>query len=338
MACRTLNEGFFVILGLTTLLVVAGIIVLPGMGSWVDLAQAQTEAAGAQAPAVNHNTWTSGAPLPTPVAFATGAVLKNEIYVVGGNNGTANVDDVQIYNPVTNTWSTGPSYPTAIGSASSAVVGNVLYVFGGTSDGVNPTNAVWAYNPKTKTWTGKSAMPTARWATAAVFEKNIFYLIGGAVNGSGSGLIATVESYNPATDAWTEEAPMLVAKGQPAAGLLGTTIVVADGATNGQGDTGDNKGYDAATNTWTSLASDPASLFASCFGAIGPKLYDVGGQPAPTFADAFQLSKDKWTTLASIPQSTIFPASAAYKGQLYCIGAWASWEGSVIGNVQIYQP
>src|SRR5271169_5560654 len=131
-------------------------------------------------PAGTHNTWTSGAPMPTPLAFSTAAVLKNEIYVVGGNSGTGNVADVQIYNPVTNTWSTGPSYPTAIGSASSAVVKNILYVFGGSSDGVNPTNAVWAYNPKTKAWTAAAAMPTARWATDAVVEKktNIIYVIG----------------------------------------------------------------------------------------------------------------------------------------------------------------
>ena len=201
-----------------------------------------------EAPAVTHNTWTSGAPMPTPLAFSTAAVLKNEIYVVGGNNGTGQVADVQIYNPVTNAWSTGVSYPTTIGSASSAVVKNILYVFGGTSDGMTPTNAVWAYNPKTKAWTAAAAMPTARWASEAVVEKttNIIYVIGGAANPSGNGFLATVESYNPATNTWTEEAPMLVAKAQSAAGLIGTTIVVADGATNGQGTTGDTEAYDAA--------------------------------------------------------------------------------------------
>lgn len=297
----------------------------------------------AQAPAVTHNTWTSGTPLPTPVVFATSAVLENEIYVVGGTGSTGIVSDVQVYNPVAKTWSTGVAYPTGIESASAAVVKNLLYVFGGTSDGVNPTNAVWEYNPKTKTWAGKAAMPTARWATAVVVENNVIYLIGGVINGSGNGVIATVESYNPSSNTWTEEAPMLVAKGQPAAGLQGSlkagyTIVVADGATNGQGDTGDNEGYDATTNTWKSLAVDPTSRYASCFGSIGPKLYDVGGQPAPTLTSAFQLTKDKWTTLSSAPQSTIFPASAVYKGQLYCIGGWASWEGTIINNVQIYQP
>ena len=295
----------------------------------------------AQTPAVTHNTWTSGAPMPTPLAFSTAAVLKNEIYVVGGGNGTANVADVQIYNPVTNAWSTSPSYPTAIGSASSAVAKNILYVFGGSSDGVNPTNAVWAYNPKTKAWTGVAAMPTARWATVAVLEKktNIIYVIGGDINSSGNGNIDTVESYNPATNTWTEEAPMLVARGQAAAGLIGTTIVVADGATNGQGTTGDTEAYDPATNTWKTLASDPASRYASCQGSIGTKLFDLGGQTAPTYSDDFQLSKNSWTTtLAAAPQSIIFPASAVFKKQLYCIGGWSANGGPVIGNVQIYQP
>jgi N-acetylneuraminic acid mutarotase len=303
--------------------------------------RAQSDQSEAPGPAISHNTWTSGAPMPTPLAFSTAAVLKNEIYVVGGNNGTANVDDVQIYNPVTNAWSTGPSYPTGIGSASSAVVKNILYVFGGTSDGVNPTNAVWAYNPKTKAWTAAAAMPTARWASDAVVEEktNIIYVIGGDINGSGNGNIATVESYNPATNTWVEEASMLLAKGQSAAGLIGTTIVVADGATNGQGTTGDTEAYDATTNKWTSLASDPASRYASCQGSIGTKLYDMGGQTAPTYSDDFQLWKDKWTTtLAPVPQSIIFSASAVYKKQLYCIGGWSANGGPVIGNVQIYQP
>ncbi|MGA7565294.1 MAG: kelch repeat-containing protein [Terriglobales bacterium] len=292
----------------------------------------------AQDAEVTHNTWTSGTAMPTAVAFATAAVLKNEIYVVGGNNGTENVADVQIYNPATGTWSTGVSYPTKIGSASSAVVKNILYVFGGSSDGMTPSNAVWAYNPKTKAWTAMEAMPTARWGSEAVVEKNIIYVIGGAANPSGNDFVATVESYNPVTNTWTEEAPMLVARAQSAAGLIGTTIVVADGGTDGQGTSGDNEGYDSATNTWRTLASDPASRYASCFGSIGPKIYDMGGQTATTYSNDFQLSKDEWTPLAPVPQSVIFPASAVYKKQLYCFGGWSANGGPVNGNVQIYQP
>jgi N-acetylneuraminic acid mutarotase len=179
-------------------------------------ARAQTEPASKPLPAVTHNTWTSGAALPTPVCCAAAAVLKNEIYLVGGNSATEQVADVQIYNPATNTWSTGVSYPAAISGASAAVVKNVLYVFGGSTVGGTASNAVWAFSPKTKTWTAMADMPTARWLTAAVVEKNIIYVIGGIV--SPSDFVATVESYNPATNtcselrSWPPTAPLSPAK------------------------------------------------------------------------------------------------------------------------------
>jgi N-acetylneuraminic acid mutarotase len=306
-----------------------------------------TESVGEQTPAIMHNTWKSVAPLPTAVVSAASALLTNEIYLVGGNNGTMAVTEVQIYNPATNAWSTGVAYPAATSGASATVVKNVLYVFGGTSDGVTPSNAVWAFNPKTKTWTSKAAMPTARWLTAAVVENNIVYVIGGIA--SPTNFVATVESYNPATNIWTKEAPMLGAKQGPAVGLLGTkltgfTIVAADGAISPSQITGDTEGYNAVTNTRTELAADPTARVFSCFGSIGPKLYDAGGYlnnggAAATVNESFQLSKNKWTkTLAPMPQGTMLGASAVYKGQLYCIGGWATWLGAPINNVQVYQP
>ncbi|HLW83857.1 MAG TPA: kelch repeat-containing protein [Candidatus Sulfotelmatobacter sp.] len=311
---------------------------------------AQTTAVGEQVPAVSHNTWTSGAPIPTPVVAAASAVLKAEIYVVGGENSASTiVADTQIYNPITNSWSAGASLPTAVEGASAAVFNNILYVFGGTSDGGTASNAVWAYNPKTKSWSAKSAMPTARYDTAAVVENKIIYLIGGEVNSSD--FVATVESYDPATNAWAEEAPMLGTKQSPAAGLLGNlttgfTIMAADGATQPSQITGNTEGYEAATNTWTERTADATARVAPCFGSVGGKLYVVGGylnnglgRPAATVNEAFELSKNKWqTTLAPIPQGVMWSASAVYNGQLYCIGGWATIQGTVLNSLQIYQP
>jgi N-acetylneuraminic acid mutarotase len=297
---------------------------------------------------VTHNTWTSGTAMPTPVSSSTAAVIKTAIYVVGGNSaagfgGNGLVADVQIYNPATNAWSTAASFPTTIEAASSAVVKNVLYVFGGTADASTATNAVWAYNSKTNACTGLAAMPTARWGSQAVVEKKtkIIYVIGG-YDGKGNSL-ATVESYNPATNTWTEQAPMLLADNSVAAGLVGTTIVVADGSTAGGQVTGYTEGYDAATNSWTSLAADSTARVESCSGGIGAKLYDAGGYlnnagAAGTVNESFQLSKNKWATLAAMPQGTMFGSSAVYKGKLYCFGGWATFSGTPLNNVQIYQP
>ncbi len=285
-----------------------------------------------------HNSWRSGAAMPTAVYNPATGVLNNEVYVVGGNT-TTQTAAVQIYNPVTNSWSTGVSLPIATANAPAAVVDGVLYVIGGYTTAV--TNAVWAYDPKTKTWSGKAAMSTARDGAVAVMDKNIIYVAGGY---NGSTFIATVESYNPATDTWKEEAPMLGSKDLPVAGLIGSTIVVADGAIASGEITGDTEGYNATTNTWTTLATDPTARTGACGAVISSRLYDAGGYinndgAATTVNESFTLSTNNWTTtLAPMPLGTLFSGSAVHNGQLYCFGGESTWAGNAINNVQIYQP
>ena len=295
------------------------------------------------APAVNHNSWTSGTPIPTGVVSPAGtAVIKGKIYVVGGQDSSGNViADTQIYDPVANTWTAGVPLPTPTGDGSAAVVKNILYLFGGYS-GTAYTNAVWAFNPKTHTWSPKSPMPTLRASTGAVATKTgIIYVIGGEMNG---GRLNTVESYDPATDTWNEEAPLMTGKSEASIGLVGKTIVAADGYTSSQ-DTGDNEGYSLVTNSWTSLKSDPTPRNTACGGGIGAQMYVAGGYPgggpgtsALALNESFKVSKNTWTTLASLPQATMFPGSAVYKGKLYCIGGWTAFQRTVLNNVQIYQP
>ena len=301
--------------------------------------QAQIESTHARVPLVTHNSWTSGSAVPIALQYPMVGVLKGQIYAVGGVTDTAIVANNQIYAPTTNSWSTGTALPVATADGTAAVVKNVLYVFGGTTDGSTATNAVWAYSPKTKTWSGKSAMPTARFSAAAAVEKNIIYVIGG--NGNNGDLrLNTVESYNPATDTWTEEAPLIIGKSEPSVGLIGSTIIAADGF-QGAGDLGENEGYSATTNAWTSLTADPIARNAACGGSVGANLYVAGGNGGTTVTESFKLSKNKWTTLASMPQGVISPGSAVNKGILYCFGGSNSgvfFQGSVFNYLQIYQP
>ena len=61
-------------------------------------------------------------------------------------------------------------------------------------------------------------------------------------------------------------------------------------------------------------------------------------QSALTLTESFKVSKNTWKALASMPQAAMFGSSALYKGQLYCIGGASSFNGTVLGNVKIYQP
>jgi len=169
-------------------------------------------------------------------------------------------------------------------------------------------------------------------------DKGLVYVIGGYNNGD---RVTTVEAYNPATDTWTSQATLLVAQSGDAAGLIGSNIVIADGA--GQStDTGDTESYSVTKNLWTSLTADSTVRNNPCGGAIGTSLYVAGGAnrtgPGLNIVRAFAPSSNTWTTLSSIPQATVGPASVVFNGQLYCFGGWTTFEGTVLNNVQIYQP
>jgi hypothetical protein len=340
---NTFNKTFFVILGLTTLFSLAGIILLPAIGTYADEVQAQTRPAEAEAPAVNHNTWTAGKPMPVPTTQSSAGVVKGEVYVVGGANSSGTIiGDTQIYNPANGSWSTATSLPAATSDGGGAVVKNIFYFLGGSQDGSTCSNAVWAYTPKTKVWSAKASMPIGRCSLGVTVEKNIIYVVGGV---SGSERLTSVESYNPATNTWTEEAPLSVGKSEPSVGLVsGKTIVAADGFTT-SGDNGDNEGYSAVTNSWTSYKSDPTPRNTACGAGVGGSMYVAGGYPGggsgtPALAlnESFKVAKNSWATLAPMPQASMFSAAALYKGQLYCIGGQSSYLGTVLGNVQIYQP
>jgi uncharacterized repeat protein (TIGR03803 family) len=282
-----------------------------------------------------HDSWSSGAAMPTARMGAfTGAVGTN-IHVIGGLIAGGGLVDVnEIYNTKTNKWTTGTPDPTARWAGASAVVNGIVYLFGGSNGAF--INLVEAYNPASKTWSTKSPMPTIRQGAAAVVDKNIVYVIGGENN---SGFLATVESYNTTTDTWTTEASLLAARSFPAAGLLGTTPVAADG-NNSSAYVGDNEGYNTTLNTWTTLTADPAPRTQGCFSAITGQLYVAGGTGTSgqlSLNEAYSSTKKSWATLTPMPNGVSLTGSAQAGGLLYCFGG-GIYPSTAYNYLQIYQP
>jgi len=300
-----------------------------------------------------HNSWISGAVMPTALQAPAVGVIGGKVCVVGGGTNTGTVAINQIYNPTTNKWTTGASMPTARFASAFGVVNNILYVIGGAADCCTPLDVVEAYDPKTNTWSTKASMPAATAPSGSAAVKNgIVYVIGGYANG---GRTTNVESYNPATDAWTTEAPLAVGKSGPAVGLLGTTIVAAGGLDNSGTVTGDNEGYNSTLNTWSTLTADPTARQVSCSGAISGLLYSAGGSGAGSFGtplsvvESFSATAKKWTTLTSMPQAVLGPGNAVVNvatngvanNMLYCFGGSNDGrlgQGTVYNYVQIYLP
>jgi uncharacterized repeat protein (TIGR03803 family) len=287
-----------------------------------------------------HNSWSSGAALPTALQAPAAGVIGGKVYVVGGATNSAIVAINQIYAPATGKWTTGASMPTARFASAGAVVNGILYVIGGNPNGSSQLDVVEAYDPGTNKWSTKSPMPTARDSSSAAVEGGIIYVIGGYNNTDGR--LTTVESYDPATDKWAEESPLLVGKSEPAVGLLGSTIVAAGGL-SADGVTGDNEGYSASKNSWSALTDDPTPRQAGCAASISGHLYFAGGTNGNPLnvVESFSATSDKWTKLLPLPKAIVGPGSAEVNGLLYCVGGsnnGAVFQGTVYNYLQIYQP
>jgi hypothetical protein len=141
---------------------------------------------------------------------------------------------------------------------------------------------------------------------------------------------------------------MILGKSEVSAGVFGTaktsfTIVAADGFSGS--DTGDTEAYDVATNTWTSLKSDPNPRNGACAGEIAQKLYvsdgNASGNNPIAVMESFNLTKNAWTSLAAMPNTVTDAGSAVYKAKLYCFGGGNNAvppNDTVYNYVQIYQP
>jgi N-acetylneuraminic acid mutarotase len=135
--------------------ITTAVLVLAVVGASLPVA-AQADSVGKQVPAVNHNTWTSGAPMLTPRVGAAFGVIKGKVYVVSGATTSTIVDNNEVYSVAKNTWTTAAPIPTPRYVPASAVVNNILYVIGGCDSqcavGGGALTKVEAYNPATNTW------------------------------------------------------------------------------------------------------------------------------------------------------------------------------------------
>jgi len=290
-----------------------------------------------------HNSWRSGAAMPTARMGAAFGVIGTKIYVTGGVDSTgAFVNTTEIYDTMHNTWTTdGATIPTPTWVGASAAVKNILYVIGGATPSELESKVVEAYDPATNSWsTNNALMPTQRNSVTAVADGGKIYVIGGFFNGS---RIPTVERYDPAKNswAWKREADLFVGKSETQLGVFASEIVAAGGLEN-SGYTNENEGY-SPTTKWRPLKHALIAGQGGCTAVIKGKLYIAGGNDSSgvfNSLEAYNSATGKWRMLRNMPQALTLGAGATVGGKLYCIGG-ANGPGrgaTTYANVQIYQP
>jgi N-acetylneuraminic acid mutarotase len=106
------------------------------------------------------NSWTSKAPVPGAVYYATGFAINGKGYLCCGKIGASNYTSQLLeYNPTLNTWTSkayfpgGPRY-----GAVAFVIDNIAYLGTGTDENIFTTD-FYKYNPLTNMWTAIAPFP-----------------------------------------------------------------------------------------------------------------------------------------------------------------------------------
>jgi N-acetylneuraminic acid mutarotase len=117
-----------------------------------------------------------------------------KIYVIGGYNGLAEDNGVQIYDPATDTWSSGALMPTRRSNLVSGICGSRIYAIGG-DDGGGFLDLNEAYDPIANAWNvPQPSKPTATAGLASqlVYTGTDIYAIAGSLQNGPPGTVNEV--------------------------------------------------------------------------------------------------------------------------------------------------
>jgi len=223
------------------------------------------------------DSWLAVASLPAALSSASGAVVDETLYVIGGDAPSGPLTAVEAYKPKTDTWTTKAPMPTARYHAAAAVGDGIIYVAGGIGGPTLPI--LEAYDPKTDTWTTKAPMPTARYGAAAGVIDGILYVAGGARTAPGVATFGVLEVYDPKTNSWSVKSSMPTPRKWVGAAVLDAMLYVVGGLPAGDlpREVATVQAYDPRTDSWISKPSMPTGRFTPGTGAIDDVLYVVGG-------------------------------------------------------------
>ncbi len=248
-----------------------------------------------------------------------------------------------------NPWVTLAPFPDPSEELLGATANGKLYIFCGLAPGWHPKALVYEYDPAANTWTKKKpmALPSHHVAFATLNDK--IYAFGGfTLPDSGPPTWKPIDNaweYDPAADSWKALAPMPTKRGAAAAAVVNGKIYVTGGANSLQGvtETGIHptrphhvlatvEEYDPATNTWRERRPMLVPRNHHAVGAIGNKLYAVGGRVSGAFigvSDVIDLleiydpATDLWTRGDKMPTARSAITAAVWNGKLFVPGGEA---------------
>ncbi len=231
------------------------------------------------------DSWSTGAPMPTPVTHMGAATVGDDIWIVAGfvgNHPGVATAKVQIYNTVTNTWRAGPDLPNPRGSGAAVYHNGQLHFFGGLLPDRKTDvgeHYVLDVTDISTGWQAAASLPNPRNHLSGASVGGLVYAIGGQYgHDAGVDDQKFLDAYDPATDTWTRKADLPSDRSHFEPGTMvhnGKIIIV--GGRRGNFFFADITEYDPATDTWTERCPLPEKLLAPAAKTFGDRLVVANG-------------------------------------------------------------
>jgi len=283
--------------------------------------------------------WSDGSPMTTGRAFAGGALVGNELYVIGGDSTSGPRSVAEIYDMRGDIWRASPGLPVGLQQFGIAELDGRLYVSGGyeapqtgrpdfgtfseptalAAEG-GDTAKTWIYDPAVGTWVNGAPMPTARAGHGFVMVDRKIYALGGR-----GGDASRVLVYDPGSNRWSVTGDAMPAPRVAAATLaVDGRIYVIGGLNNGVA-TARVDIFDPASGRWQSGPPLPEARSGHVAALMGGKVHVTGGEqrrPPRTYGDHFVLNvaSGSWSRAAPMPTPRHGAVAAAMDGKFVVVG------------------
>jgi N-acetylneuraminic acid mutarotase len=249
-------------------------------------------------------------------------------------------------------WSLAGAMPEPRQEAGITALGNMLYVIGGYGADQVPSTLVQVYDATANKWRQIAPIPEAMHHHGVAAVEGKIYVVGGFTGTFGKrNPIASVWQYDPAADRWQKRAPLTAPRGALAVAVLDGRIYAMGGERFSAGGAqpyepvADAAVYDPKIDAWEMLPPMRHRRDHLAAGAIGGRVYAVGGRDRPDYTlqhiEEYNPATRAWTARAPMPTGRSGGTAAVVNNRLYVFGGEGNADNTSLGTfnqVEFYDP